>query len=69
MNKQEIERDMSSTFKGARLLNIAQIAVYIGCNRDTVSKIMLGTEYLPVGRQRKYTVKDIANVIVERKIS
>jgi len=69
MNKQEIERDMSSTFKGARLLNIAQIAVYIGCNRDTASKIMSDIEYLPVGRQRKYTVKDIAKVIVERKIS
>lgn len=67
MDKRAIVADIKSSFDGAALLNIAEIAKYLGVCRDTARIFLKGIEYLPVGKEKKYLVTDIAKKIYENR--
>lgn len=63
MDKREIVQDIKSQFGGAALLNITEIAKYMGRSRNRVQPFLEGLEYLQMGTEKKYLVVDIAKKI------
>jgi len=66
VDKQAIARDIKTEF-GSGLVNVKQVAQYIGLHRNQIPRFLEGIEYLKFGNQRKYTASDIAQRIIEKK--
>lgn len=67
MERREIASDIKMSFDGSALLNISQVAKYLGVCRDTARAFLMGIEYCPVGNEKKYLVSDIAKKIYESR--
>ncbi|HML37003.1 MAG TPA: hypothetical protein PKA19_06255 [Bacillota bacterium] len=63
MEKREIIQDIKSQFNGAGMLNITEVAKYLGRSRKRLRPFLEGLEYLQVGSEKKYLVVDIAKKI------
>jgi hypothetical protein len=63
MDKRDIVRDMKNQFNGAALLNITQIAKYMGRSRNRIQPFLQDLEYLQMGTEKKYLIVDIAKKI------
>lgn len=63
MEKREIVQDIKNQFNGAALLNITEIAQYMGRSRNRVQPFLQDLEYLQMGSEKKYLVVDIAKKI------
>ncbi len=63
MDKRDIVQDIKSQFNGAALLNISEVAKYMGRSRNRVQPFLEGLEYLQMGTEKKYFVVDIAKKI------
>lgn len=66
VDKQTIARDIKIEF-GSGLVNVKQVAKYVGLHRNQIPHFLEGLEYLRFGNQRKYTASDIAARIIARK--
>lgn len=64
MTKQELVRDLKSTFSGAGLISINDISRYTTLERKAVIRMMTGIEYCSLGRKKLYTVNDVADVLI-----
>ena len=65
MDKRTIVQDIKNTFDGASLVNVTEIAKYLGMSRNTVPKFLEGLDFLQLGTQRKYLASDVALRIME----
>lgn len=67
MTKSEIIKDLKSTFSGAGLIGIGQIAQYTSMHRNTVSRMLAGTDYFSLGKRKLYAVNDVAELIISMR--
>jgi len=63
MDKRDIVQDIKNQFNGAALLNVTEIAKYMGRSRNRIHPFLQGLEYLQMGTEKKYLVVDIAKKI------
>lgn len=63
MDKRDIVQDIKSQFNGAALLNITEVAKYMGRSRNRIQPFLQDLEYLQMGTEKKYFVLDIAKKI------
>lgn len=63
MDKRDIVQDIKSQFNGAALLNITEVAKYMGRSRNRIQPFLQDLEYLQMGTEKKYLVVDIAKKI------
>lgn len=63
MDKREIVQDIKAQFNGAGMLNLTEIAKYLGRSRNRVKPFLEGLEYWQMGTEKKYLVVDIAKKI------
>ena len=64
MTKQELVRDLKSTFSGAGLISINDISKYTRLERRAVIRMMTGIDYCSLGRKKLYAVNDVAAVLI-----
>lgn len=64
MDKRDIVSDIKGQFNGAAMLNVTEIAKYMGRSRNRLKQFLEGLEYLQMGTEKKYLVVDIAKKIV-----
>ena len=67
MDKRVLVQDIKTSFDGAALLNVSEVARYLGVCRDTAKVFLRGLEYCPVGNEKKYLVTDLAKKIYENR--
>ena len=65
MDKRAITSDIKSSVDGAALLNVTEVARYLGVCRDTARVFLRDVECFPVGKDKKYLALDIARKICE----
>jgi len=65
VDKKSIVADLKASVGGASLLNITEIAKYMGRSRNRLKPFLEGLEYLQMGTEKKYLVIDIAKKIVD----
>jgi len=63
MDKRDIVQDIKSQFNGAGMLNLTEVARYLGRSRNRVQPFLEGLEYIQMGTEKKYLVVDIAKKI------
>lgn len=64
MTKQELTRDIKSTFNGAGLIGVKEISQFTSLESKAVRRMMAGTEYCTLGKKRLYTIGDVADVLM-----
>lgn len=70
MDKQALIRDMKRTTNNGGFINQTQLAKYLRVSKEVAREMLVGLEYLPTGRERKYFVEDVASQIMsKRKLS
>ena len=69
MDKQSLIRDMKQTFEGAGLLTPTQIAKWRGMKWEATNKFLDGLEYTTQGKKKLYFVGDIAQRMIDGRIS
>lgn len=67
MDKRNIVADIKASVDGAALLNVTEVARYLGVCRDTARLFLRDVECLPVGKDKKYLAVDIARKIYETR--
>lgn len=67
MEKRVIVQDIKNTFNGASLINVSEVARYMGMSRNKVPEFLKDLEYLKCGNERKYLADDIAGKIIKQR--
>lgn len=69
MTKTELKKHLSRDLNGNErvLLNINEAARLLSMSVNTLKPMLVGFDYLPVGREKRYFVDDIAEAVVSRK--
>nr|DAH15658.1 MAG TPA: putative excisionase [Caudoviricetes sp.] len=69
MTKTEVKKQLSRDLEGNErlLLNIKDAAKLLNMSVNTLKPMLVGVDYMPVGREKRYFIGDIADVIVSRK--
>lgn len=63
MDKRDIVQDIKNQFAGAAMLNITEVAKYMGRSRNRIQPFLEDLEYLQMGTEKKYFAVDIAKKI------
>lgn len=63
--KQDIARDMKSSFKGQAFLNVSELSQYLGWNREKVRRVLKDVECFIDGKERRFFVNDVAKRLCE----
>lgn len=59
--KAEIKKDIRAVMGPAGVLNVGQVAIYLGMGRNGVMRYMKGYECITLGRRKVFTVDDLAD--------
>lgn len=68
MDKQSLVRLLQQSVDGAVTMNMVQIARATGKSKNKIPEMMAGVDYWKDGRQKKYSVSDVAQVIMDRRV-
>lgn len=69
MNRTDLRKHLSRDINGNErvLINQREAAKLLGMSVNTLKPMLKGVDYLPVGKEKRYFVGDIADVIISRK--
>ena len=63
MDRREVKARLIANY--GEMLNVTQVAQFIGCTRQTARQLLKGYDYLDTGRAKKYVADDVARAITE----
>lgn len=69
MNKTVLQKQLSRSIDGQErvLMGLNEAARLLNMSVNTLKPMLVGVDYLPVGREKRYFVGDIAEAIASRK--
>lgn len=66
VTKTDIKRQLE-TATGKSFLCISEIARCLGMGQEHTRTLLMGLDYLPSGREKRYLISDVAERIAERR--
>ena len=66
MERQELIRTMEKHTNGKGFINQGQISRFMGISPTTARAMLKNLPYYPTGREKKYTIGDVASEVLKR---